>query len=287
MKKILFLSFINILFFINTGFAENESCEIESGFTLYECRVENICANYESENNVYKTENYEDADSYKTSTDDIQSAEGNIKTASDVFKKVKKIYRENMANIYRCAMINAQKKSLQRIKEDLIPLEKTWELDDGIGRKIEKQINKIDIQATRLNCFDTSNDDIYTKLNILKETSYETCRYRSYLEYMKEYAKIPKNLVDTETNSEEVSYSFQYLQNELFWLQGRIKAEEEHIYDVFPVVFHAYGEYENNLAAHIMLELIYGDYFILRQKLHDTINPINQVGYKIMNAMQE
>lgn len=286
MKKIFFLFLIISFFFIKISFAENQICETETAFALYECRVENICETYKTKNNVYKTEDYEKPDDYKTGSD-ISSAEGNIRTASDIFQKVKKIYRENMSNIYRCAMINAQKKSLVRVKEKLISLEKTGELDDSIGRKIDKQINKIDLQATRLNCFNTSNDDIYNKLNILKETTYETCKYRNYLEYMKEYANIPKNLVDTETDSEEVNYSFQYLQNELFWLQWKIDTEIEHMYNVFPIVFHAYGEYENNLAAHIMLEVIYGDYLILRQKLHETINPINQVGYKIMNAMQE
>jgi hypothetical protein len=62
--------------------------------------------------------------------------------------------------------------------------------------------------------------------------------------------------------------------------------EIEHTYKVFPLAFHAYTEYENNITIHFLLELIKEDYIILRQKLHNTLNPINQLVYKVSNAMK-
>ncbi|MDP2396643.1 MAG: hypothetical protein Q8S84_04390 [bacterium] len=53
------------------------------------------------------------------------------------------------------------------------------------------------------------------------------------------------------------------------------------------MAFHALTEYENNISIHFLLELIKDDYIILREKLHEVINPINQVVYKISNAMRK
>ena len=64
-------------------------------------------------------------------------------------------------------------------------------------------------------------------------------------------------------------------------------SEIDQTYKVFPLAFHAYTEYENNISIHFLLELIREDYITLRQKLHEAINPINQVVYKISWAMKK
>jgi hypothetical protein len=53
-----------------------------------------------------------------------------------------------------------------------------------------------------------------------------------------------------------------------------------------PIAFTAYKEYENNLPAHLLLQIIKEDYIIIREKLQKAMNPIAQVVYKIANAMQ-
>jgi hypothetical protein len=54
-----------------------------------------------------------------------------------------------------------------------------------------------------------------------------------------------------------------------------------------PIAFNAYKEYENNLPAHILLQIIREDYVIIREKLQKAMMPIAQVVYKISNAMQK
>jgi len=51
------------------------------------------------------------------------------------------------------------------------------------------------------------------------------------------------------------------------------------------MAFNTYIDYENNYPIHILLELIKEDFIVLRRKLHEAISPINQVVYKISNAM--
>ncbi len=66
-----------------------------------------------------------------------------------------------------------------------------------------------------------------------------------------------------------------------------IDQEIAHTYKIFPIAFDMYNQYENNITIHLLLELIKQDYVVYRQKLHKTLNPINQVVYKIANAMKK
>ena len=73
----------------------------------------------------------------------------------------------------------------------------------------------------------------------------------------------------------------------MWQIQSDITAEIEHSYELFPIAFHAYSEYENNYPIHALLQIIREDFMVLRDKLYDAVNPINQVWYKIMNAMSK
>jgi hypothetical protein len=53
------------------------------------------------------------------------------------------------------------------------------------------------------------------------------------------------------------------------------------------MAFETYVDYENNYPVHILLEVIKEDFKILRRKFHETISPLNQVVYKISNAMSK
>ena len=69
--------------------------------------------------------------------------------------------------------------------------------------------------------------------------------------------------------------------------KSEIQQEIENTIKAFPIVFKAYSEYENNLVSHILLELLREDFLVLREQLHKVLNPINQVVYKISNAMRK
>ena len=69
------------------------------------------------------------------------------------------------------------------------------------------------------------------------------------------------------------------------YISGIINEEVEHTYRVFSLAFQAYAEYENHYLTHILLEMVRGDFIVFRDSLQATLNPINQVVYKISNAM--
>lgn len=68
--------------------------------------------------------------------------------------------------------------------------------------------------------------------------------------------------------------------------QNAIQDEIERVYKIFPIAFQAYSEFENNFTIHVLLELLKDDFYTYRKNLHKVINPINQVVYKISNAMK-
>ncbi len=257
---------------------ENSICNTESQLNLYKCRVKTICNPYKEWITLaYNVENYVDADNYKTGNEEGYPS----------FEKVKDIYTKNISTIYKCAIINVQKKTLKDLKNKLLPLEKTWALGNRIKNKIESKIQKVDIQWQSLKCNNDNDKSTYKKLNILKQTTYEMCRYINYLEYLNsEYYDNPAKLLNTE-NKNEWTYSFSETTRKAIEIASKIESEKSHTYKVFPLVFHAYSEYENNLPAHLLLELIREDYVIIRDQLYKTLTPIDQVGYKIMNAMQK
>jgi hypothetical protein len=64
-----------------------------------------------------------------------------------------------------------------------------------------------------------------------------------------------------------------------------INEEIEQSYKTFPIAFNAYSEFENNFPMHFLLEILKEDFAIFRDKLYKTLGPINQVVYKIHEAM--
>jgi len=118
-------------------------------------------------------------------------------------------------------------------------------------------------------------------------------------------AALDENLKPSSNNSEELNKKLEESKqkldtqknNNVNAIQGilakeaqkkqQIQKEIENINKTFPVVYKAYSEYENNITAHVLLELLRDDYNLLREKLHKNLNPINQVVYKISNAMRK
>ncbi len=275
MKKF-FLILIFIFFVSNTTFAED--CESMTDiFKKYQCRSQKVCKSYDDNKKVYNPEKLKEASEYKNAESDgffISS------TDNKSIKKAVAIYKENMNNTYKCAIIQAQKNSLRKVKQQLLKYDKTWDIKKSIEPKIEELTNRLDITAKATKCLSIDKQTVFNKLSILRQTTYLTCDFAFYAEYLKEYYKDLWNSI-----WEWSEFSTIDAKNKVFNLSNSIDSEVSQVFKVFPIAYHAYSEYENNFPIHFLLMLIKEDYNILRNNLNSVLNPINQVVYKISNAM--
>lgn len=289
----IFLIFF-IFTIINLTTYADDDCEKKTDiFEKYECRIKKTCntTEYTDNKKVFNPELFKKADLYK----EVEISDVFLKSSRDEkpIKKAVSIYKENMNSIYKCAMIWIQKNSILDIKQKLLKLDKTWDVKKNLEPKIENIITKLDITAKSSKCESISKEKL-NKLWILKQTTQVTCYYGFYIDYLKEYYKDPKNAlwIDPKDIKDSASKETQlYLNtevaNKLKNIQDDLDNELEHSLKIFPIAFHAYSEYENNYPIHFLLDLIKEDYMIFRDKLHEVLNPINQVGYKIINAMKK
>jgi len=198
-----------------------------------------------------------------------------------------------MGNIYKCGIVQSQRNALEKLW-DFIKQESSGKLSDTIGTQIDQRINRIEIQSATIGCSLTDSDTIQNKRNILRETTYEACRYVSYLEYNKQYYKklsvftpenIPPEALAAYWSGTLDSYPVSELSAKVNSIQNEIAEEIAHTYKVFPIAYHAYSEYENNFPIHFLLEVVRADFLVLRRSLYQAIMPIAQVGLKVINAM--
>lgn len=272
LKKILWLIILVIIVFSNTFLkanAENNECFSYSNkedFPLYKERVRCICEKYKPDREL------------KVIPDKYEKI-----NSSYYLPSIKYIYKTNMNDIYKCAILAIQKKSLGLIEAELI--KKNASLSDSIWPKIDEKIFLIKLSLSKLWCIDSNEVSSIQKLNVLKQATYETCKYINYLEYLKKDNEVIESL--TSNPKEEPNYSA----SELFEAQrsrnAALNEEIEHTYKIFPIAYQAYSEYENNIIIHFLLELLKEDYVTIKEKLHKTLNPLNQVVYKISNAMRK
>lgn len=271
MKKILFIIIyiiiipLNIINYVNAeGEDECFSYSSKTWFSLYEERVRCLCEKYEPEKALIIIE-----DKFEE-----------IENRYDLID-IKKIHQTNMNNIYKCWILSIQKKSFELTKKILI--KPNPDLKDRLEQKIDEKISLIWLSLVKLKCNEFNEKNSILKLNVLKQVTYETCKYVNYLEYLKEKNTIIANIAPEDKD--------EYAINEIYEIENRynkaIDEEIKHVYKIFPLAFHAYTEYENNVVIHLLLEVIKEDYIVIREKLHQVLNPINQVVYKISNAMRK
>lgn len=271
MKKIFFISisilFILVIYWYNT-FAdkwESSPYSLKSWFKLYKERVKNICNEYKEKKQVVKLEeNYLFLEKGPLDLD-----------------KLKETHRENMNSIYKCWILSVQEKSLLLIKEELI--KKNPNLIKALVEKINAKLEIIKLSLSKFECIKSKEKSSVLKLHVLKQATYQTCKYINYLEYAKEHNNYVYNVWSFTWDSNSIS-NLIYKQEEM---KSEINDEITHTYKVFPYAYDAYTEYENNITIHFLLELIKEDYIVLREKLNKVLNPINQVVYKISNAMRK
>lgn len=270
MKKyllIIIISTIVISVFSYNMFAADEETAYSTklGFDLYQDRIKAICDEYIPEKKITNIE-----DTYEEIPEETSFS----------LNDIKEIYKKNMNDIYKCSLISMQRRAILLIKEDLIT--KNPDLMDTIWKKIDNELKKLDSINSSLECLNLDDDESSSiKVYLLKQTTYETCKYLTYLEYLKEINN--KIFLDEWQDKKSISSILE----EKYGKGNTIEDEIENVYKVFPLAFHAAQEYENNIWIHFLLSLIKEDYLILREKLHEVLNPINQVVYKVSNAMRE
>lgn len=270
MKKYFFIITFLLFFSINNNsFAEDLICETKNWFDKYQCRVQQICNPYIKIDEKTKYEPVVITSIYPQVSEDYW------------IEEVKDEYRTNMNSIYSCWILKSQKKSLKNTS-NLVEIEKSWELWDKIIKPIQERLSKIELSSKALKCKDIW-DKIYNKQFVLQQTTYELCKYVNYLEYLKEYNSTLENSIKSDEKGK--SFWISDLLNKNDNTKDEINNEIEHSFKVYPIVFNSYSEYENNFPIHILLELIRDDFATFRDKLYKTISPINQLVYKISNAM--
>ena len=280
MKSIVYIVFILLTWqflWWSSVFASENICWRQSGEALYECRVEQICETYKSEKPVYNTIDFDPISSDISIDDDIPRT-----SLSLPLDKAKFIYRENMANIYKCWVIQSQRNTLNFIKRQ-IRLEISGQLTDVIGTQIDTRLEHLQASASDIWCSLTDPEVVYNKLNILRETTYEACKYINYLEWIREYHQNPNNILPPDDTRDRISNP--ELSIILNAIEDDINAEISHTFQVFPIAYQAYVEYENHFPLHFMLTVIRWDYIVLRNRIYQVFMPIAQLGYKVINAM--
>ena len=288
MKKLLVIAWISLIASTNV-YADNAVCETKAGYELYTCRSEKICGEFENKKPVYETAWYLEASDYLNILDTREN------WAFIVLDEVKSEYRKNMNTIYSCAMIQTQLNTLEGLIGKLLKDDETGKLNDIIENRVTIRTKKLQAAADKLECNRVDTETVYNKENINNQTSNELCKYVSYLEYLREYyGNIPNilwlkqdwdNSNTSDINQENTQYTTSSISKLIESVEDEINAEIEHTYKIFPIAFQAYTEYENNYPLHFLLEIIREDFVLLRRSFHESLMPIAQVGYKIINAM--
>ncbi|MDD3646716.1 MAG: hypothetical protein PHH06_04920 [Candidatus Gracilibacteria bacterium] len=315
MKKYLFYIIITTTF-LNTSVIHASQCSSEEEKQTDFCRIYysnviEVCQQQEYYKDLSTGEENQpiyNSPAYKTPEEYIEDPEfGTFWSQSEEifpFDGVKRKYRDIQNNIYKCSILQAQNKAYKLIKE-LLKVDKTGALKNTTENQIESKLNLIKQQAQRENC-NISKDLNRSKKQVLDQSTYEMCKYRYYLEFLKNYYNDIENIIGVsaeelsagEKASAELNDSLgtnffndnidvTYIVQKRDDIKQKIGTEIEHTYEVYKLAFNAYSEYESFLPIHIGLELLKQDYIILRDKLYQTLSPINQVVYKIINAMSK
>jgi len=284
MKKNIFIIVILVFWLTNNAIWANESWpksfSTKWWYKLYQEQVKQFCSEYKKTDKTNEIIMVMDESKY------FKDLEGNkpawLKPGMDL-ELAKKEYEKAMDSIYWCAIYSTYYRELKTIKEDLIKTNP--KLNPKLRPKIEAKMKEIEakIKALDWNCRIKANKNNLVKNAVLRQTTYETCKYNYYLEYLKEYNQKVWNLIDTKWKK---SVWILDITNELSNKLNAIDSEIERTYNTYPIVFQAYNDYENNITSHILLDLLQQDFKVFRLWLHKTLNPLNQVIYKISNAMR-
>lgn len=268
---------------INISFWFENSEENRQNYNKYKENVSEYCENFLKINkekkyivNEFKQEKYNILDE-----DLIQKW---LEKNSNIVKEVSKIYKKNMDNIYNCALTINQLNTLNFIKTLLKKDSKIYN-----QAKIESLKSTLNEKFINWNCnIPNNNNNTNIKPIVLNQAIYETCKYNYYLEYIK---KSFKNIWVIIWNQNKEIENL-YINNSFIASQSNkviilVNEEIEKIYKIFPNAYKTYVEYENNFPIHFLLQILKNDFIMFRNELQKALHPINQVVYKIKDAMSK
>lgn len=289
MKKIIttFIIFWFLMQPLSTLWEEDSSYSLKQKYELYKQRVENYCKVYKYNNKHSETIYTIDESKYYKNLEENSNTTPEEKWSSSFFplwdiQNAKESYRKNLDWIYSCAILASNSRAIKIVKDKLI--KHNSKLNSSIKRKLEAQLKKIQQKIKNMKWCkaDSDKNSNLIKESILKQVTYETCKHRFYLEYLRERSEEVNNLIPKDTEDVAIKKVIEQRDDRLY-------AIDKEIYDInkaFPIAFQAYSDYENNAWIHILLQLLREDFNIFRDSLHQTLTPINQLPYKTTNAMK-
>lgn len=289
----IFLIIFLIIFWTFKIFATEEN---NSGYDLYLKRNKELCTEYKPAQPLFAAENdYEDL--WKITDDKWNKTWNKSAIDGNDLDVAKQQYKNIMNSTYKCALLSAQERSInfimKTLKENAEVTAYTKEYEAKLkrlesARKINDCINAN--KSTRAN----------DQKNVVDQTTFELCKYNNYLEYLLEYNSVIANVLEQDKKSKDngwtnivspdqitETYNITAIANLEKKKKQEISDEIERVYKIYPIAFQAYSEYENNLPVHDLLTMLRNDFIEYRLDLHKNLNPINQVVYKISNAMKE
>ncbi len=272
MKKIIItlIILLNIIISNKLVFAQNNIYNIYKNNVEENCLQANFYINEDKWNKyVYKYEKYQ---KYYPQVSELKWNKLNT---------IKQIYRNTQNNIYKCWLISAQMNWMNIILKNL-DLDKTWIMKNLVKNKLKPKIEKL--KRINKDCKFNNNNIQISKKQILDQSTFELCKYEYYLDYLNNYYSNISNLTESDNKSTYNSNELAKLES---WYKNAINTEKQHSYEVYPMVFNAYSQYQNYFPIHIALEFLKDNLKEYRDLLYKAINPINQVVYKIINAMSK
>ena len=275
LKKIFSVLIIVVILSNITAFAWKSEenilkCSWKKWFELYKCEKKQVCRQSDFWKQAKKVVSLEKIYEKETSYNDAQ-----------------KIYKFNQNSIYKCWVLNSQKKAFKQLNEKLIKsTDKTGILKTKVLPKIEKKLKKIDQLMTKNKCQTIKQKDKKkaVKKIVLDQWTLQYCNYKYFLKYIQylEDNDLKKNFPEWETE-----ISAKKLWEIIIENKNTIQNEIEHTDKMYQIAFETYTQYDSFIKIHIILELLKEDYRTLRDKLYQTLHPINQVIYKIINAQSK
>ena len=274
-KKIFSALIIVVILWTITTFAwksENNilKCTWKDWFELYMCEKKQVCKESDFWKQAKKIVSLEKTYEKKTS-----------------FKNAQSIYRFNQNAIYKCWVLNSQEKAFKDLVEKLLKnTDQTGILKTKVLPKIEKKLKKITQLITKNKCQIIKQKDKKKAIKkiVLDQSTLQYCNYKYFLKYLKslEDDDLEKNFPKWKQEIAANRISEIITQN-----KNNFQEEIDHTDRMYPVAYETYTQYDSFIKIHILLELLKEDYRTLRDKIYQTLHPINQVVYKIINAQSK
>gem|GEM_PF-769080 len=168
-----------------------------------------------------------------------------------------------MNNLYSCGVVQVQKQALKNLEARIRGVTSAPEVRKSFELKLrnaKRQLDKVRFKNTKgktVRCINQNDQQTFIKLNILKQATYLTCEYDVYMQYAKDYYAQPKNVLQNANTStpdnKSVTVSFVEAEKRVGSVQNKLESEIERAYQVFPLAYNAYSEYENNVSSHLYL----------------------------------